>query len=114
MRDVGKIHSEIIWSMVMTRNNEFLFTSDDSGNLRQWAVKFNTTLVKDYPSVHDTVIRAMAVSADNEHLFTSDIEGFLKQFNIKEKRVSLFFFWKKIRSPKIMVRCTLAKLLRFS
>jgi WD40 repeat protein len=114
MRDVGKIHSEIIWSMVMTRNNEFLFTSDDSGNLRQWAVKFNTTLVKEYLSVHDTVIRAMAVSADNEHLFTSDIEGFLKQFNIKEKRVSFFFVGKKIRSPKIMVRCTPAKLLRFS
>lgn len=114
MRDVGKIHSEIIWSMVMTRNNEFLFTSDDSGNLRQWAVKFNTTLVKEYPYVHDTVIRAMAVSADNDFLFTSDIEGFLKQFNIKEKRVNFFFVRKKIRSPKIMVRCTQAKLLRFS
>jgi hypothetical protein len=112
LRDVGKIHSEIIWSMVMTRNNEFLFTSDDSGNLKQWAVKFNTTLVKEYPSVHETVIRAMAVSADNEHLFTSDIEGFLKQFNIKEKRVN-FFFGNEIRSPKIMDRCTPAKLLRF-
>ena len=70
----------------MSPNNNWLFTSDDDGNLKQWSIK-KQILEKDYGRVQNGGIRSMVVTFDNEFLFTGDFDGNLKQWSIKEKKL---------------------------
>ena len=45
--DYGRIHFQFIKSIVTSFDNRYIFTSDESGNQKQWCIK-KKALVKDY------------------------------------------------------------------
>lgn len=75
MKDYGQVHDLSINSMVVTINNENLYTSSLNGFLIKWSIG-KQQIVKDFGNVHEDGIHAMCVTKDNEYLFTSDWKGF--------------------------------------
>lgn len=78
-------HFGIIQAMAVTKNNEFLFTTDDNGFQKQWCIS-KLELLYDFGQIHKSEINSIALSTD-EFLFTIDENGQINQWNIKSKKL---------------------------
>jgi WD40 repeat protein len=67
-------------------HQNYLFTGDDDGNLRQWCTK-NKKLVKCYKKHHQCPINKMIKSHDGKYLFTVGTAGFIKQLDISSQKI---------------------------
>ena len=72
--------------MAATSDNQYLFTSDGDGHLKQWSIN-QKKLHKDYGKIHQAYIISIVITNDNHYLFTSDLEGNLKQWDIKAEKL---------------------------
>lgn len=63
-------------------NDFFVFTADDTGELKQWDIE-SFDLVKDYSQSTKGVTTKMCVTGDNKYLFTTDDKATVFQFNVE-------------------------------
>lgn len=81
VKDYGMIHHGSIWTIIITNDKNFAYTTDQSGVLKQWDLKLKT-LWKDWGSIHKNAINCMRLTADDKILFTCDDDGILKQWSL--------------------------------
>jgi hypothetical protein len=67
-------------------HQNYLFTGDDDGNLKQWCTK-NKKLVKCYKKHHQCPINKMIKSHNGKYLFTVGTAGFIKQLDIPNQKI---------------------------
>ena len=67
--------------MVVTKDNEYLYTSCQGGSLKQFSIK-DQVLIKDYGRIHFN-IHSICITNEGQFLFTSDTKGVLKQFSVR-------------------------------
>jgi WD40 repeat protein len=70
-------------------NDNYLFTCDSSGELKQWSLE-NFSMKKDYSPNQTGLTRKIACTRDNRYLFTSNLTGDIHQYDV----VSNFCFLK--------------------
>lgn len=74
-------------------NDNYLFTGDSSGELKQWSLE-NFSLKKDYSANQAAITRKMACTPDNRYLFTTNLAGDVHQYDVN----SVFCFLKSYAS----------------
>lgn len=82
-----KIHDGIIYSMELSKDGKYLFTSDSEGNLKQWDVRNQIKLLKDWGQIHENPIHSIVISVDGRYLFTTDTLGYVKSWRIKRQQL---------------------------
>ena len=83
-----KAHSNGNCSMVKTTDDKYLFTSDLSGNIKQWCLhKF--FVIKNFGKIHLNGVCCIidTITNDNKYLLTTDGDGGIKQWDIKYQRL---------------------------
>ena len=70
-KDWGQIHNIGIWSIALTRDEEFVFTGDSDGFQKQWDLD-SQLQIKDFGKVHDGAIFHILITTDNKTMFTCD------------------------------------------
>lgn len=84
LKDYGHIHKGGIWSICCSPDDSYLFTSDDTGCIKQFNVK-TKNLYKDHGQVDRAFIRSILITPNGQNLFVSDLNGKLMQFKINDK-----------------------------
>ena len=80
----GKVQDFAIWAIDITKNGQYLFTTDKKGYMKQWSTR-DHVLVRDYGKIHENCIFAIVSSYDSKFLFTSDNKGYLRKFSIDSR-----------------------------
>ena len=62
--------------MVISEDDQMLFTSDHGGYVKQWKITDEgLVLIKDYGRIHQHNINSIAITKNGEYLYTSDNSG---------------------------------------
>lgn len=99
--DLGIAHEGQVKVVTRSHDNQFIFTGDSAGYLKQWKSYTNfdnpldsktdnvqkELLIKDFGHIHENGIIAMAVTYDNSMLFTCDEKSFIKVWDIEEGKI---------------------------
>ena len=78
-------HAGVINSITITKDNKFLFTSDDIGYQKQWSIQ-QRSLLKHYGKIHIEGIDSMITTNDSLNLFTGGLRE-QKQWSIPNKKL---------------------------
>ena len=82
--DFGQIHSKSIDSIVVTNDNEYVFTGSQDYTMKQLSI-LQEEVIKDYGKIHNNGICSIAKTNDDKYQFTSSFDGDLKQWSIREQ-----------------------------
>ena len=75
-------HDVNITSLCASKDNSYLYTSDENGILRKFSITENR-LIEDYGKIFEGSISFMCIDNKSKYLFTTDTTGTMKQFFVK-------------------------------
>jgi len=83
----------------------FLFTSDSTGNVRQWSLRDSTEVANFEKKLHNSTIYAITSTRNSKYFFTSDQQGNVKQILVGDGSI-VKDFGKVFKAPITAMQCS--------
>ena len=81
VKDYGMVHHGSIWTIAITNDKRFAYTTDQAGLMKQWDLKLKL-LWRDWGKIHKDAINCIHLTRDDKIMFTCDDSGSLKKWSV--------------------------------